>query len=84
MKIKVLGTGCPKCRKLYTEVEKAIGSSGVSADLEKIEKIEQIIKYGVMATPALVINEEVKVSGRIPKSDEIISWITETAEKKST
>ncbi len=81
MKIKVLGTGCPKCRKLYTEVEKAIGSSGVSADLEKIE---QIIKYGVMATPALVINEEVKVSGRIPKSDEIISWITETAEKKST
>ena len=75
MKIKVLGTGCQKCKKLYSEAEKAITASGVKADLEKIEKIEEIIKYGVMATPGLVINEEVKASGRIPQSNEIVDWI---------
>ena len=82
MKIKILGTGCPKCRKLYAEVEKAIASSGVKADLEKVERIEEIIKYGIMATPGLVIDEEVKASGRIPQSDEIVSWIATAA--KST
>jgi small redox-active disulfide protein 2 len=75
MKIKVLGTGCQKCKKLYSEAEKAIAASGVEADLEKIEKIEEIIKYGVMATPGLVIDEEVKASGRIPQSNEIVDWI---------
>ena len=47
MKIKVLGTGCPKCKKLYSEVEKAIVASGVNADLERVEKMDEIIKYGV-------------------------------------
>lgn len=75
MKIKVLGTGCPKCKKLYAEAEKAIAISGVKAELEKVEKIEEIIKYGIMATPGLVIDEVVKASGRIPQSDEIASWI---------
>lgn len=75
MKIKVLGTGCPKCKKLYSEAEKAIAASGVHADLEKVERIEEIIKYGVMMTPGLVIDEEVKASGRIPHSSEIIDWI---------
>ena len=79
MKIKVLGTGCPKCKKLYSEAEKAIASSGVKADLEKVEQITEIIKYGVMSTPGLVIDEEVKASGRIPKSDEIVSWIKTAA-----
>ena len=79
MKIKVLGTGCQKCKKLYSEAEKAIAASGVKVDLEKVEKIEEIIKYGVMATPGLVIDEEVKSSGRIPKSIEIVDWIRETA-----
>ena len=83
MKIKVLGTGCPKCRKLYAEAEKAIESSGVKAELEKIEKIEEIIKYGVLATPGLVIGNEVKSSGRIPKSSEIVSWITAAAAENS-
>jgi small redox-active disulfide protein 2 len=81
MKIKVLGTGCPKCRKLYAEVEKAIASSGVTADLEKVEKIEEIIKYSVMATPGVVVDEEVKSSGRIPQCDEIISWIKTAAKR---
>jgi small redox-active disulfide protein 2 len=83
MKIKVLGTGCPKCKKLYAEAEKAISSSGVKAELEKVERIEEIIKYGVMATPGLVIDEEVKASGRVPQGSEIISWIAAAAAKES-
>jgi small redox-active disulfide protein 2 len=79
MKIKVLGTGCQKCKKLYAEVEKAIASSGEKVDLEKVERIEEIIKYGIMATPGLVIDEEVKASGRIPQCDEIVSWIKTSA-----
>lgn len=81
MKLKVLGTGCPKCKKLYAEAEKAIAASGVSAELEKVEKIDEIMKYGVMMTPALVIDEEVKASGRIPPASEIVTWITTQAAK---
>ena len=77
MKIKVLGTGCPKCKKLYTEAEKAIAESGMSVELEKVEGIDDIMNYGVMMTPALVIDEEVKVSGRIAPASEIVSWIKE-------
>jgi small redox-active disulfide protein 2 len=83
MKIKVLGTGCAKCKELYAEVEKAIALSGVKVDLEKVEKIEEIIKYRVLATPGLVIDEEVKASGRIPQSGEIVSWIAKAAAKES-
>jgi len=79
MKIKVLGTGCAKCKKLYAEVEKAIASSGQTVELEKVEQIDEIMKYGVMMTPALVIGEEVKSSGRIPASSEIVSWIASNA-----
>ncbi len=75
MKIKVLGTGCAKCKKLYAEAEKAIAASGKPVELEKVEKLDEIMKYGVMVTPALVINEEVKSSGRIPSVSEIVNWI---------
>ncbi len=81
MKIKVLGTGCSKCRKLYAEAEKAVAQSGQPAELEKVEKIDDIMKYGVLMTPALVIDEEVKASGRIPPTSEIISWIMNALEK---
>ena len=77
MKVKVLGTGCPKCKKLYAEAEKAIAEAGSPAELEKVESIEGIMKYGVMMTPALVIDEEVKASGRIAPASEIASWIKE-------
>ena len=83
MKIKVLGSGCPKCKKLYAEAEKAVASSGVTAELEKVEGIDEIVKYGVMMTPALVIDEEVKASGRIPPRSEIISWITTAAAQET-
>jgi small redox-active disulfide protein 2 len=79
MKVKILGTGCAKCKKLYAEAEKAIAASGQTVELEKVEKIDDIMKYGVMTTPALVIGEEVKSSGRIPAISEIVSWIASSA-----
>jgi small redox-active disulfide protein 2 len=81
MKIKVLGTGCPKCKKLYAEAEKAIAASGLAVELEKVEKLDEIMKYAVMMTPALVVGEEVKASGRVPSTAEIVSWIASAAER---
>jgi len=83
MKITILGTGCGKCRKLYAEAEKAIATSGIAVELEKVEDIDDISKYGVMMTPSLVIDEEVKVSGRIARASEIVSWITAAANERS-
>ncbi len=79
MEIKVLGTGCPKCRKLYEEVRKAVESAGVTADVEKVEDITRILEYDVMITPALVINGEVKASGRVPGVAEMVAWIINAA-----
>ena len=84
MKIKVLGPGCAKCKKLYAEAEQAVAAAGVAAQLEKVEAIEEIVKYGVMMTPALVIDEEIKAIGRIPPRAEIVSWIKATATKQQT
>jgi small redox-active disulfide protein 2 len=82
MKIKVLGTGCVKCKKLYAEAEKAVAASGVPADLEKVEKIDEIVAYGVMMTPALVIDEKVVMSGRVASSGDIAKLIATAAAKK--
>ncbi|MBK6846320.1 MAG: TM0996/MTH895 family glutaredoxin-like protein [Proteobacteria bacterium] len=81
MDVKVLGTGCAKCKKLYAEVEKAVAQSGLSASLEKVEKLDEIMKFGVMTTPALVIDGEVKCSGRVAPVPEIISWLSTAAAK---
>jgi len=83
MKIKVLGTGCAKCKKLYSEAEKAVTTSGINVELEKVENIDEIMKYGVMMTPALVIDGEVKTSGRIPHASEIVTLIKTAAVKES-
>lgn len=79
MKIKVLGTGCSKCKKLYAEAEKAVAASGVKADLEKVESIDEIVAYGVMMTPALVIDEKVVLSGRVASSGDIAKLIATAA-----
>lgn len=75
MKIEVLGTGCAKCKKLYAEAEKAIADSRIPAQLVKVERIEDIMAYGVMMTPALVLDGEIKSTGRIPPASEIASWL---------
>lgn len=84
MKVQILGTGCTKCQKLYAEAEKAVSASGVTAQLEKVDKIEDIMEFGVMMTPALAIDGEVKSSGRIPPVSEITSWLTTAAARQST
>lgn len=71
MNIKVLGTGCSKCKTLEQATRKAIDEMGISADIEKIEDIVKIMSYGVMQTPALVINEKVTISGRVPSITEL-------------
>lgn len=71
MKIEVLGTGCAKCRTLYENVKKAVELSGKEAEVVKVEEIAEIMKYGVMSTPALVVDGVVKFSGKVPSADEI-------------
>lgn len=71
MKIEVLGTGCAKCKALYENVRKALEESGTSAELVKVEDIPSIMKYGVMSTPALVIDGQVKFSGKTSSVAEI-------------
>ena len=71
MKIQVLGTGCPKCRKTYENAERAMRDLGICADLEKVEDLKAIMDFGVMVTPALAVDGEVKMAGKIPSVDEI-------------
>jgi len=77
MKIEILGTGCPKCKKLHELSEEAVKELGVSAEIIKVTDINKIIDYGVMVTPALVVDGDVKVAGKIPSKEEITKWIEE-------
>jgi len=70
-KIQVLGTGCPKCKKLTEDAEAAAKAIGIEYTLEKVTGINDIMKFGVMITPALVVDGVVKAAGRVPSSDEI-------------
>jgi small redox-active disulfide protein 2 len=79
MKIEVLGTGCAKCKKLHQLVEKVVADTGAHAEVTKVEKIEDIMKYGVAFTPALVIDGTVKAAGGIPKAAQIEAWLKESA-----
>lgn len=71
MKLQILGTGCRKCQALYANAEMAVQALGVEAEIEKVEDIQQIIKFGVMMTPALAVDGKVKVTGRVATVDEI-------------
>ncbi len=75
MKIKILGGGCSRCERLEKLAREAAGELGVEAVFIKVKDIDEIMAYNVMNTPALVINEEVKSSGRIPRKEEIAEWI---------
>jgi len=71
MEIKVLGTGCPKCKTLEKLTKDAVQKLGLDAEVSKVEDIVEIMNYGVMRTPALVINKKIVLSGRIPSETEI-------------
>ncbi len=75
--IKVLGTGCKKCQNLENKVRELVKSNNIDATVEKVTEIEQMVGYGIMMTPGLVINEKVKSSGIIPKDEDILKWINE-------
>lgn len=71
MEIKVLGTGCAKCNKLYDRVSEIVESENLDANIEKVSEMKDILSYGVMSVPALVIDGEVKVTGSIPSKRKI-------------
>jgi len=75
MKIEILGTGCAKCHKLQEMVQEIVKAEGSTASISKVEDIKKIMTYGVMMTPAVVIDDEVKVVGKIPSESEIKGWL---------
>ncbi len=75
MDIKVLGPGCAKCSQAEKVVTEAVAESGVNAQIEKITDTMEIAGYGVFGTPAIVINGEVKSVGKVPKKDQVKSWL---------
>ena len=70
-KKQILGTGCPKCKKLAENVEASAKEFGIEFEIEKVTDINEIMKFGVMMTPALAVDGEVKVVGKVPSTDEI-------------
>ncbi len=81
MEIKVLGMGCARCRDLEQRVRKALSEMGLAEEVEKVDDIQKIMVFKIMATPGLVIDGSVKAAGRIPSVDEIKKWISEAASK---
>ncbi len=77
MEIKVLGTGCPRCRELEKLVVNVLAELGVAAGVDKVTDIKRIMEYKVLGTPGLVIDGKVVSTGRIPKPDEVKAWIKE-------
>jgi len=76
MEIKILGPGCPKCKSLEKLTREVVEQTGIEATVTKVDDIVAIMNYGVMSTPALVIDEKVVLKGRVPSADEIKKLIT--------
>jgi len=74
-KIEILGVGCAKCHKLEELVREVAKQEGINADISKVEDFKKIMNYGVMTTPALVIDGDVKAAGKIPSIDQIKGWL---------
>jgi len=75
MEIKILGSGCPKCRTTEKNVKEALAESGLDAQVDKVTDVMEISKYGVFTTPAVVIDGKVKSVGKIPDTEEIKKWV---------
>lgn len=82
MDVKILGTGCANCKKVFAIVEEALVQTGIQADLAKVEDVQAIMRYGVMSTPALVIDEAVVSAGKVPRVTEVSSWLATAAMKE--
>ncbi|MDO6602564.1 small redox-active disulfide protein 2 [Arenibacter algicola] len=73
--IKILGTGCPKCQSMTGVVQNVISENNIDATIEKVEDIMEIMKYNVMTTPALVIDDVITIKGRVPSKDEVLALL---------
>jgi small redox-active disulfide protein 2 len=76
MRIEVLGTGCPKCKAAVANAQKAVAELGMQAEIVKVEDLMEIASRGVMMTPAIVIDGQVKLVGKVPTVEEIKKWIS--------
>ena len=75
MEIKVLGPGCAKCHQTEDVVRQAVAEAGIAADIEKVTDMMKIAGYGVLSTPAVVVDGEVKSLGKVPKKQEVLAWL---------
>ncbi len=75
MEIKILGTGCPKCKRLEQTARDAAAEAGIEAIFVKVADVNEIMTYPIASTPALVVDGEVKSSGRLPSKEEVIGWL---------
>ena len=78
MQIKILGTGCAKCQRLEQLTREVVAELGLEAEFDHVREMDKILAYPIMTTPALVIDGDVKVSGRMPSKDEIARWMRAT------
>ncbi len=69
--IKILGPGCARCKSTLEVVKKAVEQTGVKADITKVEDLEGMMKYNILSTPVVVVNEQIKISGKVPTVEEI-------------
>jgi len=76
MNVKILGTGCVNCKRVEAIVREVAAEAGVQADVEEVKEIPAILSYGIMHTPGLVVDGELKASGRVPSRAEIAEWLT--------
>jgi small redox-active disulfide protein 2 len=81
MDIKILGVGCPRCKKLEQQVRNVVAENNIIADIEKITDVQEMVQYGIMATPGLVINGKVKSSGLTLRDDQILNWLKEESDE---
>lgn len=74
--IKILGTGCSKCKQTEAVIKEVIAKEGISAEVVKVEDIQQIMQYNVLTTPAIVIDEVVKMKGKVPTNQEVMNLLS--------
>jgi len=79
LSIKILGTGCPNCQRLERTAKEAVEELGLEATFLKVTRMDEIMKYPILATPGLVVNEKVVCSGRVPTKAEVTTWLTTAA-----
>ena len=84
LEVKILGTGCPKCKRLEQLAFNAAAEADIDVDIQKVTDIDAIMGYPIAGTPGLVINGKVMCSGRLPRQQEIVDWFKEAALREET